>query len=203
MGYELHIERSEPSNIPAREWDQLVANDPELEWVPEKGPYFARYLGDSGYGKGNVWFDWFQGRISTKYPDNAVLAKMLLIAQALDAQVRGDDGELYLEPDLELAVRERRPPHGLVATIRNFFLGLLPPPRNETALPFGVGDRVRDHSGVGTVQAIKRRAEAGLGRITVSYDDGRVLHYSLCAHGLEKVSPNTALQSDAQQTARR
>lgn len=46
--------------------------------------------------KGEERCFWFGlGSISTKNPDTATLDKMLQIAQALDAYVRGDDGELY------------------------------------------------------------------------------------------------------------
>ena len=59
----------------------------------ENGDYFAVYRGTVKYPE--TWFDWFGGNIFTKYPDQPTLKKMLEIANQLDAQVQGDEGEIY------------------------------------------------------------------------------------------------------------
>jgi hypothetical protein len=46
-----------------------------------------------------VWFRWFGGEISVNKPDDATIRKMLKIANSLNAEVRGDEGELYKEDD--------------------------------------------------------------------------------------------------------
>jgi hypothetical protein len=42
-----------------------------------------------------VWFDFRQGNVVVKNPDTEVLRKMWSLAQALSANVQGDDGEGY------------------------------------------------------------------------------------------------------------
>ena len=107
MGYELHITRKkyffdeEGEVVSPAEWRSYVNSDPELEIDLKVGENFARWSGDSRYGPGEAWFDWFEGSINTKSPDEKILAKMLSIAQALGGKVQGDDGEVYLRPDLE------------------------------------------------------------------------------------------------------
>jgi hypothetical protein len=49
----------------------------------------------SGPEHGGGWFDYRNGRIVVKYPDEKMLAKMRVIAEALGARVMGDEGELY------------------------------------------------------------------------------------------------------------
>lgn len=104
MGYDLHITRagdwaeSEQMPITADEWLAVVAADPELRIDDRNGPYFAVWPGPCSYPEGG-WFDWFEGRISTKNPDRAILGKMLQLAHTLRAVVQGDEGELYTHPD--------------------------------------------------------------------------------------------------------
>ncbi|MEL6709571.1 MAG: hypothetical protein AAFP79_14940 [Pseudomonadota bacterium] len=45
-----------------------------------------------------VPFDFWRGSIVVKNPDAAIVQKMCQIADALDARVQGDDGEIY-RPD--------------------------------------------------------------------------------------------------------
>jgi hypothetical protein len=113
MGYDLHITRKELwsdeddlRNIPLEEWLAYIELDPELE-ISEKyqirdpdkegsskaAPGFCEWLGHSTDDDG--WFDYFQGCISTKNPDDETIRKMLSIARALNARVQGDDGEVY------------------------------------------------------------------------------------------------------------
>ncbi len=196
MGYELHITRREfheddtGPEISSEEWLALVEADAELEPKAVNGPYFAKFLGDCRYGRGQGWFDWSNGCVSTKNPDEAILAKMLALAEALDAKVQGDDGEIYVAPDFETGFVEPTPPAYRSSFFRRVFdslYDLVHRPVNRLPLPFDVGDRVRDVWGnQATVTEIDHRAESGLGRITVCYDDGRVSHLAVSAHGLEK-----------------
>lgn len=197
MGYEFHITRREfyadehGPGISSDEWLALVEADEELELAVENGPYFARFLGDCRYGRGMGWFDWQDGCVSTKNPDEAIVAKMLKLARALDAKVQGDDGEIYVTPDLASGFVEPTAPRksGFFADIAGLLRSLVHRPRHSEELPFDVGDRVRDVFGnQGVVTKIDRSAERGLGRITVRYDDGRVLNSAIVAHGLEKVT---------------
>jgi hypothetical protein len=41
------------------------------------------------------WFDYRRGKIVVKNPDPETLMKMWQIAQALSANVQGDEGEIY------------------------------------------------------------------------------------------------------------
>jgi hypothetical protein len=97
MGYELKITRrdfhsDDGNEITAEEWLSVVSDDSELQLRIENGKYFVVYL--------NGWFDWFEGCIVTKNPDNHILEKMLAIAKILNAKVQGDDGEVYRIPDI-------------------------------------------------------------------------------------------------------
>jgi hypothetical protein len=101
MGYDLHITRaghwadSEQEPISAEEWLAFVERDPELIIDPQyNGPYFALWL-KHWVGGDYAWFNWFQGAISTKYPDRKTLGKILEIAKDFDAKVQGDEGEVY------------------------------------------------------------------------------------------------------------
>jgi hypothetical protein len=100
MGYDFHITRAEDwsdsENCPITkdEWEAVIAADPELRLDPKNGQGFANWV-DPVSGKERGWFAWSEGEISTKNPDRAQLAKMLLIAERFGAQVLGDDGEKY------------------------------------------------------------------------------------------------------------
>ena len=48
-------------------------------------------------GDSQPWFDYRDGCISTKNPDEEVIRKMINIADTLNAKVQGDEGELYDE----------------------------------------------------------------------------------------------------------
>lgn len=104
MGYELHITRrkywcDDGSDITASEWIRYLESDPELHFMPESGKNFAQWSGHCRYS--DPWFDWWEGCIYTKNPDEAMLAKMLQIASALSARVQGDDGEIYHTANFE------------------------------------------------------------------------------------------------------
>jgi hypothetical protein len=100
MGYDLHITRAKDWSqndgrwITAEEWLNVVAQDAELHLDGVNGPYFAIWSGRSTLDQ--PWLDWFRGNITTKDPDAALVDKMIAIAEKLNAQVQGDDGEEYL-----------------------------------------------------------------------------------------------------------
>ena len=98
MAYQLHITRAadwtNSSELPitAAEWSKLVRTDPELVQDARYGPYFVRWAGAQGKTR---WLEWSEGRISTRYPDGALLKKLVAIAERLGAKVQGDGGEVY------------------------------------------------------------------------------------------------------------
>jgi hypothetical protein len=88
-----------------------VANDPELNLtngykldIPnvdtswKESPGFCFWIGHSeGVPSESLWFEFWKGIISSKYPDDETIKKMLSIAKALNARVQGDDNEFYDE----------------------------------------------------------------------------------------------------------
>lgn len=168
MGYDVHITRR-------KSWsDESGPAISEQEWLAHaRGDADLEALVCSG------------GNVDAKYPDAALLAKMVAAAAALGATVQGDDGETY---DLSGSATPAPQP-GVMARIAGWFTNRLSSgaaPLEEAALPFKVGDRVRDAWGnVGRVTAIDLRADHGLGRITVRLEDGRISHSVAAAHGLE------------------
>jgi hypothetical protein len=98
MGYDLHITRrkdwsAEGDEISVEEWIFYVEMDPELSLWQDNGPHMARWSGKSTYA--DPWLDWFKGAIYSKNPDEALIYKMMEIAQFLGGCVQGDDGEIY------------------------------------------------------------------------------------------------------------
>lgn len=99
MGVELHITRAEfwaeneDAEITAEEWLAYVASDPELRLFGANGAFYAVWTGPSKHQE--PWLDWFQGNVSTKWPDTALYRKMLRVAAALGAHVQDDDGSTY------------------------------------------------------------------------------------------------------------
>lgn len=99
VGYDLHITRKKLWSaedgpvITEEEWLAYVATDPQLRLNPNSKGHTVTLDVQSGYP--DSWLEWFEGDISTKNPDEPILAKMLQIATALKAKVQGDDGEIY------------------------------------------------------------------------------------------------------------
>lgn len=114
MGYDLHITRKEhwaedeqrENNITLDEWLDYVDEDPGLqisdayqirnpqkpdELMPASG--FCDWLSYPQNEK--RWFDYYEGNIGTKNPDEDTIRKMLSIAKAFNAKVQGDNGEIY------------------------------------------------------------------------------------------------------------
>jgi len=188
MGYDLHITRREHwsaagAEISKDEWLAYVQKDPELSFWPVNGPHMARWNGKSKHR--DAWLDWFEGNIYAKNPEAPLIDKMVQIAEALNAQVQGDDGEIYRN-GRDAPIYPRLSPF---ERLRNWLRALRPTPRvRPTTPPFQVGDRVLDVYGkAGTVVEIDSASNHNLGKVTVRYDDGRELSFMLAASGLSPI----------------
>ena len=116
MGYDFHITReyerteSEPAPISLDEWKAYVASDAEFrmvnsaevttprgETIRYDNEGLALWTAYSGGGnvRNTVWFDYRNGRIVVKNPDEEIRDKMKEIARVLGARVVGDEGEEY------------------------------------------------------------------------------------------------------------
>lgn len=115
VGYDVHITRKQRwsdengPEILLVEWLEIVRSDREMRF----DGYAETRLGDgsilrieneglsvwtaySRHGEdGMAWFSFHQGNVIVKNPDPEFLQKMWSLAQALSAEVQGDDGELY------------------------------------------------------------------------------------------------------------
>jgi hypothetical protein len=98
MGYDLHITRKafwaapEGDQISLDEWNRYVAGDPDINPDAEfAGPH--RFV--VGSGSEGWTLHWRRGEIAVKNPSKAQIAKLVQIAKALGAKVRGDDNEVY------------------------------------------------------------------------------------------------------------
>jgi hypothetical protein len=96
MGYDIHITRSADwsdqgeERITAEEWARVAAADASLRHSPDSGEAFYQFA------DGGSWFDFADGCVYTKNPNDATLAKAHDLAVRLKAKVQGDDGEVYL-----------------------------------------------------------------------------------------------------------
>lgn len=117
MGYEVHIVRNAEwwdeevgGGISLDEWRAYVetdktmrldnaaeANTPEGHVIRYENRGLAVWVAYSGHEEsGNkAWFDFRDGSIVVKNPDESILRKMHQIASRLAAKVVGDDGEEY------------------------------------------------------------------------------------------------------------
>jgi|SRR5690242_14771152 len=113
MGYDLYITKKEnwfdedsDRDISLAEWLKYINKDPELKISedyqiknPQKcyetipAPGFCDWLNHPQ--KEKPWFDYHDGNVSTKSPDEHTIIKMLSIANNFNAKVQGDDGEVY------------------------------------------------------------------------------------------------------------
>ncbi len=104
MGYEYHITRAEhwaestSHPIAAEEWLRVVEGDEELRIEPEGGAYFAVWSRETKRYE-QAWFDWYEGEVFTKNPDDVTLAKLFQLASRLRGIVQGDDGEVYFSAE--------------------------------------------------------------------------------------------------------
>ena len=99
------------SETAAARIEAAVAADPEMRMdgyaEADVDGHLLRYDNEglavwtaySGHGKdGNMaWFDYRDGRIVVKNPDDEIIAKMKRIATNLRAKVLGDEGESYMD----------------------------------------------------------------------------------------------------------
>ena len=114
MGYNLHITRQEHwaedentnLRIPLNEWLEYVKCDKELTLDPTAYSYAIKDSDEVFYPPGfadwtgnknieGAWFDYKNGRIESKNPEQETINKMKQIAKALNAKLMGDDGETY------------------------------------------------------------------------------------------------------------
>lgn len=115
LGYDVHITRaqhwteSELNPIHIEEWLSYIASDPEMrldnsaeataegDLLRYDNDGLAVWIAFSGHGiDGNMaWFDYRQGAIVVKNPEEEILGKMKIMADALQANLIGDDGEFY------------------------------------------------------------------------------------------------------------
>jgi hypothetical protein len=199
MGYDLHITRKSDSadvegpRIDLSEWEAIVESEPELsldastrcdEWV------FASFRGEEGA------LAWEDGQIHAKNPDHPLIIKMVAIANRLNAEVQGDDGEVYdddvsaVRPDSAVLIS---PAPGLIERIRAWIRQrAMARTLRRSAPPFRVGDRVKNVWGeLGTVISVDARINKGLGSVVVRLDDGREHNLACIASGLQIVSTST------------
>ncbi len=121
MGYDVHITRADnwfdsaSQPITLSEWLDYVAGDPEMRLdnaAEAQGPDgqtlryenqgLAVWTAYSGHGVGGnmAWFDYRDGRVVVKNPDEEILRKMCRVAAQLGARVQGDEGAFYDEAGL-------------------------------------------------------------------------------------------------------
>ena len=144
MGYDVHITRKaeswvdqdDPAIITLEEWKTYVASDSEMRLdnyaeAPIYGTNDTLHTESEGlsvwlpYSKngraGNyAWFDFQEDRITVKNPDEEILAKMLAIAQALNARVQGDDNEYFDGPGQLLSLPEENSLAWGISDFRDF-----------------------------------------------------------------------------------
>ena len=103
MGYDFHITRKafwadeDGPTISADEWLAIVESDSSLALCENgvNGPCFMEWRGSPQNPEQWLDYDADLGEIFTKYPDDALIEKMIEIAEKLGATVQGDDGEIY------------------------------------------------------------------------------------------------------------
>lgn len=217
MGYEVHITRadewteSEAQPITLAEWLAYVNADPKMRLdraaeVATPTGETLRYENEGlavwsaycchGIDEDMAWFDYRNGRIVVKSPDEEIRRKMYSIALQFSAQVQGDEGERY-----DVTGNQTRPVRQLPQTphaqeprwkriLALFRTGQTTVAESEAAKTFAMsfqcGARVQDAFGnQGTVVEVDPRAEHGLGRIRIHFDDGQEVTVALMASGLE------------------
>jgi len=193
MGYDLHITRKaqwsddDGPTVSLAEWQKLVERDPELSAY--------RDVREEDRGKGASYRDqagalwWDDGEVRVKNPDESLVLKLVEIAAALNAQVQGDDGEVYGEDGTArpLPTAQPTPEPSLLSRLRSWLTAGRTTRELQSAAPaFKIGSRVRDSWGNrGTILEVDRRAMGKLGRVVVRFDDGREHCVAYVASGLE------------------
>ena len=116
MGYDVHITRKgdwfdeDGPAITREEWLTYVERDKTMRLVRkatvENSSGAAFSVQDETLavwaewenreeGRNEAWMWHSSGNVMAKNPDRAMLQKMFMIADALDAKVQGDEGEVY------------------------------------------------------------------------------------------------------------
>lgn len=107
MAYDVHLVRTthwfEAASNPVtkHDVDRLIASDPELEWSTEdwidmhdgRGKTVTRYF--MILWKGQPCFWWYRDQIKCAGPSEVQVEKLVAMAEKLNANVVGDDGEAY------------------------------------------------------------------------------------------------------------
>ncbi|KPA19576.1 hypothetical protein MHK_000197 [Candidatus Magnetomorum sp. HK-1] len=96
MGYHVTITRRRDGKnnpISKKEWENFVSlsSDLSLEKLQDGNIYTVWKINNEIIGT----LGWSYGEIWTKNPEDKFLAKMIEIANRLDARVQGDEGEYY------------------------------------------------------------------------------------------------------------
>jgi hypothetical protein len=117
MGYDIHITRREnwydediSNQISLQEWKDYIESDAEMRLdnfaearlqsgeilrVESEGlTVWTTYSGDDN-NSNHAWFDFRDGNIVVKNPDEEIMRKMLSIADKLNAKMQGEHGEIY------------------------------------------------------------------------------------------------------------
>ena len=196
MGYELHITRKtdwseiEGARIDRSEWEAIIESDSELtlNTTTQSDDRLSATFRAQGHS-----LKWDDGQIHAKNPDSVLITKMVDIARRLNAQVQGDDGEVYNDdgstsfPD---AVGHTSRVDRVITRIRTW-LRLRQTSRIllRQAPRFRVGNRVKNLWGeLGTVISVDLRANQGSGSVLVKLDDGRQQNLACTASGLQVVN---------------
>lgn len=193
MGYYCYITRKQKSfnkkdDILAAEWETIISEDISLTLDNQNEKHFAIWQAEATTQP--EWLDWQDGSIYSKNPSKALRKKMFRIAQKLNAQLIGEEGELYAPDGEEASSGKNTFSCAIIHKFKNFFK------KTDThhqviTLPFCVGDRVQDPwCNTATVIKIDLEVEHGNGLILVKYDDGRETNTSAIAHGFVKITQN-------------
>ena len=182
MGYDLHITRRSPWDdrtgvaIERREWQALIASDPELSLYTDVGAEHEGLV--ASYRSYEGALRWEDGEVISRNPEITLVVKMVAIAERLGARVQGDDGEIYQSDGTPLSDPPSASEPSTAASTSEA--------RQAENTTFQVGSRVRDWRGRrGRVIVIDPKAEHGLGRLTVRFDDGVELSFALVAPGVD------------------
>lgn len=197
MGYDLHITRrsawsdDDGPEITFQEWKAYVNSDEELRPDADNGPTDFVW---TAHPKAPWPLWWDRGEIYTKNPDEFAVRKLVAIAERMSATVQGDDGEVYRADGASFQPGSATSPPAARATFLSRIGSWIQRRPNVRAVRHGapaycVGQRVKNPAGeLGTVVEADRKANGGLGSVTVRFDDGREQHLAYVASGLEIVS---------------
>jgi len=196
MGYEIHITRkpdwseAEGPWIELSDWKAIIESDPELALdasTEHDDRVSATYRDQEGA------LAWDNGQIHAKNPYNPLINKMVAIARRLNAEVQGDDGEVYDDDGSAFfsdSVVVNGPAPGLIARLRAWIQHRRTSRMlHRRATPLRVGDRVKNLFGdLGTVIFVDKKSHGGMGSVRVRLDDGREQSVAYVASGLQVVS---------------